>query len=642
MFNRKKFFPTLQSAILPGILLAILALACNGQASGDAARFPVLSLTNPLCQMVPGNSLRFFRDSSRQRSFAEILAKPPDTWLAFNPGNRTSFGFTSDIFWLRLRMRSALGESGEVVVELDNSRMEKVDWFALRNSGVKERASNGNQRPASGPLPRPRAPDFRLKLAAGEEVEVFARVEARSSMFLPLLVYGCPELQANEAAKHDWLALLVTGYFGGIFCLSVILGFIMRSRLQQINAVISLLLCAYFLLIDGSWARLGLPFATELAMHPTMLLIAGMDFFVLLFTREFIPAQFKSRLPSRILSAMLVAVAVEFAAIPFLSYRNDFSLVALMAVAVMGNCTAVAWWLHRLQTGGGTRLLLAAWQFNLIVAVGIILELTGTVPIWLPTAMGPVIYGVTISGMFLAASTQRAHEFMREQVRSSHLEKSLAEARLLALRYQVNPHFLFNALNSAIALVQREPARVTPFLYRLAGFLRATLRSERILTVPLAEEIEKLSAYLDVEKVRFEERLEVTLDFPVELGRCQVPELILQLLVENAIKHGMMDPAKLHRIRVRAAREGDCLRLEVANTGRLGAFSVSGGDTGGTGLKNLRERLRLLYQDRGKLTLTESDGWVYARLSLPVDAPQPPASHDASFTNRPPSAPNES
>ena len=121
----------------------------------------------------------------------------------------------------------------------------------------------------------------------------------------------------------------------------------------------------------------------------------------------------------------------------------------------------------------------------------------------------------------------------------------------------------------------------------------------------------------------------MTLDFPDELGQCQVPELILQPLVENAIKHGMSQPAKTYRIRLRAWREGDRLQLEVANNGRLGASAAPGKDTGGIGLNNLRERLQLLYQDRGKLTLSEADGWVVARLSLPL-AEHPPDADAAS------------
>ncbi|MGO9585500.1 MAG: 7TM-DISM domain-containing protein [Limisphaerales bacterium] len=618
-------FPKLPLVLLLGTLLGLLSQTCWAQASGDAARAPALALTNPFCQLAPGDALRYVRDPSRQATLAQVLAKPPGAWSAFKPGSPTSFGFTPDVFWLRLGLRSAFADTSEIVVELDNPRIEDVDWFALRKGEVRERELNGNQRPSSARLPRPRAPSFRLKLAAGEEVEILARVESRSSMILPVLVYGSPEAQANAAAKRDWVALAAAGFFGSLFCLSVVLGFILRSRLKQINAVISLLLCAYFLLVDGSWARLGLPFAAELAMHPTLLLVAGMDFLAGLFTQQFIPAQFKSRLPGRILGAVLVAVAVEITVIPFLSYRNDFRLVALTSVAVMGNCTAVAWWLYRLRPSGGMRLLLTAWLFNLAVIVNIILELIGAIPAWLPQTMAPLIYGVTICGLFFAASTQRAHEFMREQVRASHLEKSLAEARLLALRYQVNPHFLFNALNTAIALVQHEPARVTPFLYRLATFLRTASHANPLLTVPLAEEVEKLSAYLDVEKVRFEERLQVTLDFPSELGQFQVPELILQPLVEYAIKHGMSQPAKVHRIRLRAGREGDRLQLEVGHTAQLATGSAPGQEAGGIGLNDLRERLQLLYQERSSLTLTEADGWVLARLSLPLVEPPPSA-----------------
>lgn len=608
--------------LLPVLVLATLNEFCSAQVTNSSMIAPVVVLVDQFGKLAPGDGLRFYRDPSRQASLPQVMTKLPGQWLSFKPGPSTSFGFTGDVFWLRLRLKSAFAESREVVAELDNPRLELVDWFALRDGKVIITELSGNQRPSSGTRPRPRNPSFRLKLAAGEEVDVLARVESRSSIILPVFVYGSPEAAANEAAKGDWLALAVTGFFGSLLFLSVVLGFILSSRLQQINAVIALLLCAYFLVIGGTWARLGLPFAAELAMQPTMLMVACMDFLVVIFMREFIPPQFKCRLPGRIMGAVLIAVALEILLIPFLSYRNNFSLVALMSVIVMCSCTAMAWWLSRVQPDGGTRLLLAAWLINLAVVVNIILELTGIIPAWLPQSMAPVIYGVTISGMFLAASTQRAHELVLGRARASELEKSLAEARLLSLRYQVNPHFLFNALNSAITLVQQEPARVAPFLLRLASFLRTALRSERVLTVPLTEELEKLSAYLEIEKVRFEERLEVTLNVPAGLGQCQVPELILQPLVENAVKHGMRQAAKVNRVRLGARREGDQLELEVANTGRLDAAMPVDKNTG-VGLNNLRERLQLLYHNRGRLTLTEADGWVFARLSLPVGEQTP-------------------
>jgi anti-sigma regulatory factor (Ser/Thr protein kinase) len=619
MINRH--LPKTQAVILLVAFLVATGPCCRGQFAA-IANAPALVITNSLCQMAAGDALQYFRDPSRQAVLSQILAIRPESWTAFKPGIPTSFGFTADAFWLRLRLRCALPESCETVVELDNSRIERVDWFALRNGNVMKRELAGNQHPFTGPVPRPRGASFRLKLAPGEELDVYARVESRSAIIVPFLVYGSPEVQANEAARRDWLALAGVGFFGSLFCTSIFLGAILRNRLHLINALIALLLCGYYLLVDGSWGRLGLPFASELVMQPTMFLLVTMDCFVGLFMWEFIPSRLRGCFPSRFQLAIVLVALAGLLVVPFLPYRTNFRLVALISVAVMGSCSAVAWWLHRRHTGGGTRLLLLAWLTNLGVVFVIILELTGAIPAWLPQTAAPLLYGLTISGLYLAASTHRAHELMHEQVRTFQLEKSLAESRLLALRYQVNPHFLFNSLNSAIALVQHEPARVAPFLYRLADFLRAALRADRSLTVPLAEEMGNLSAYLEVEKVRFEQRLEVNLEVSSELDQCQVPELILQPLVENAIKHGMSQSTTALHIRIRAECEEEQLRLEVANTGRLIPDAAPGKVAGGVGLANLRERLRLLYQNRASLSLTQADGWVFARLSLPVTKPQ--------------------
>ena len=277
----------LRFVVQVGGLLAVLGETCRAQAPGEAAPAPPLALASHLSRLDPGDALQYFRDSSRRATLPQVLAKPPGAWSAGKPGSPTSFGFTPDAFWLRLRLKSAFADASEIVVELDNPRLETVDWFALRKGEVRERELDGNQRASSGPPPHPRSPSFRLKLAAGEEVEVFARVESRSSIILPVVVYGSLEAQANEAAKRDWVALAAAGFFASFACISVVLGFTLRSRLQQINALISLLLCAYFLLVDGSWARLGLPFASQLAMHATMILIACMHFLVGLFMWKF-------------------------------------------------------------------------------------------------------------------------------------------------------------------------------------------------------------------------------------------------------------------------------------------------------------------------------------------------------------------
>ena len=123
--------PRLRLILLLGARLALRSPLCWAQGSRGAT--PTVVLTNPFCQMAPGSALHFFRDPSRHATLLQVLAKPPGEWSEFKPGPPTSFGFTGDIFWLRLRLRSALAERGDAVVELHNPRLEKVDWFALRH-----------------------------------------------------------------------------------------------------------------------------------------------------------------------------------------------------------------------------------------------------------------------------------------------------------------------------------------------------------------------------------------------------------------------------------------------------------------------------------------------------------------------------
>ena len=196
--------------------------------------------------------------------------EPPGAWSAFKPVPPTSFGFTADIFWLRLGLKSASAETGETVVELRIPASKR--WPGLRSERRGE--GTGPQRPPASVVRTSAAAkgaELPAETGGGGGSRGFARVESRSSIILPVVVYGSLEAQANEAAKRDWLALAAVGFFGSLSCMGVVLGFIMRSRLQQINAVISLLLCAYFLLIDGSSAGLGLPFAAQLAIHASAL-----------------------------------------------------------------------------------------------------------------------------------------------------------------------------------------------------------------------------------------------------------------------------------------------------------------------------------------------------------------------------------
>ena len=190
-------------------------------------------------------------------------------------------------------------------------------------------------------------------------------------------------------------------------------------------------------------------------------------------------------------------------------------------------------------------------------------------------------------------------------------------AQFRALRSQLNPHFLFNCLNSLRELVDENPQRAKHVIELLSALLRYTLRADRVETVSLKEELSAVEDYLSIEKIRFEERLQTEFDIdPRSLGS-RIPPMLLQTLAENGLKHGIARLPAGGAIRVATRISDETLRVEVVNTGVLepkeGSLAV--------GLENARERLRLMYGDRASLTLTAADACkVRAEVVIPLRA----------------------
>lgn len=190
---------------------------------------------------------------------------------------------------------------------------------------------------------------------------------------------------------------------------------------------------------------------------------------------------------------------------------------------------------------------------------------------------------------------------IRERERARRAELGETQARLAALRQQLHPHFLFNALNAIRALVDEDPVKARAMITGVAELLRHALQAAS--TVALGEELAIVRAYLEVEQVRFEDQLVVTVEVPEALQAASVPGFVVMPLVENAIKHGFAPGAPL-QIAIRAQAEP--LRLEVANTGVWRAGPESG-------LANLRARLA---DAGGTLAIAPRDGWVHAVITL--------------------------
>jgi LytS/YehU family sensor histidine kinase len=203
-------------------------------------------------------------------------------------------------------------------------------------------------------------------------------------------------------------------------------------------------------------------------------------------------------------------------------------------------------------------------------------------------------------------------------------------ARLEALKMQLHPHFLFNTLNSILPLVFRDREAASRTVVRLSDLLRLSLQNEGSDLIPLRKELELLKVYLEIQQTRFQDRLTVRLDVEPGIGDALVPNLILQPLVENAIKHGIAARPGSGRVEVHARREADRLRLLVRDDGPGPADPASAPSRpaeGGVGLRNTRDRLELLYPGRHEFEFRGArDRGCEVLLTFPLSmAPPAPA-----------------
>jgi two-component system LytT family sensor kinase len=216
----------------------------------------------------------------------------------------------------------------------------------------------------------------------------------------------------------------------------------------------------------------------------------------------------------------------------------------------------------------------------------------------------------------------RQHEAVRLQAESARLQAQLAVARLDALRMQLDPHFLFNTLHSISSLVENDPRGVRRMISRLGELLRHTIEGTGAQEVPLRQELELLQRYLDIMEVRFHGRLEVITRVDERALDALVPNLILQPLVENAIKHGVSRVENRGRIELDAELAGTSVVLRVRDNGPGGddvsPAESSPGDGTGVGLRNTIERLEQLYGDEQSFALRQAPGGgMVAEVKIP-------------------------
>jgi two-component system, LytTR family, sensor kinase len=203
---------------------------------------------------------------------------------------------------------------------------------------------------------------------------------------------------------------------------------------------------------------------------------------------------------------------------------------------------------------------------------------------------------------------QSAHE------RTLQAEALANHAQLDMLRYQLNPHFLFNALNSIRASIDEDSQRAKRMVTEFSEFLRYSLLNDNSALVDLRQEIEAIKNYLAIEKIRFEDKLDVTFELEPAAEECRLPGFLIHPLVENAVKHGMTNNSGPLKICIAARIRDGRLVVEIANTGRLDTKTNGAGTQ--IGLRNVRERLAKLYPDKSSFSLRQDGAWIRATIEM--------------------------
>jgi sensor histidine kinase YesM len=206
--------------------------------------------------------------------------------------------------------------------------------------------------------------------------------------------------------------------------------------------------------------------------------------------------------------------------------------------------------------------------------------------------------------------------YKQEEIKNLRWEAARSEMELNRLKSQLNPHFIFNAMNSIRALVDEDAKKAKDAITRLSNILRSSLQMGRERLISLQEELKLVNDYLALETIRYEERLRIEIEIPADLLSEKIPPMLLQTLVENAIKHGIAKLPKGGLLRITGQRDKTSWKLEIQNPGKLNQSNTG---NNGIGLENTRERLQLLFGATAELHIYEMEDNVCSVVKIPYN-----------------------
>lgn len=256
---------------------------------------------------------------------------------------------------------------------------------------------------------------------------------------------------------------------------------------------------------------------------------------------------------------------------------------------------------------------LIVWPL-LDIAYVMIMKDHSTVSLFMKAMNVPYFSTIFIIWMFVVVAIKAYHHINQVKISQLELESNLRESQLNTLKGQINPHFMFNSLNNIRGLILEDAPRSRDMITRLSEMLRYSLTKNGVNTISLKEELQTVDNYIEISKIQFEERLRFSIDVNRETLNIGIPPMVIQMLVENAVKHGIGNIKEGGEVNLKVDLLKDELVIIVENSGSL---FISEGSTR-LGLENIKRRLSLLYGNKASFILQENGSFVEAKIIIPL------------------------
>ncbi len=611
-------------APFPLLLGTVLALAAAGLA------FLLARATGDRGEMypLPGDNARaeILADPDHRLAWPDVLALPATAWERWTRPADYIHIARGGAIWVRVTLTNPSPSPITGVIADAEFNLDRLDCWtpdAMQPGGWRQRTS-GEIVPANARDIWGRQAAFYVTVPADGETVLYLRAHDRFSVWLRAVWW--PEARAFHAAQLR--GILADAIYFGVLVALLIYNSVLWARLRyrDLGFYLGYLgsVALFMSLLRSQTYLIGLPLippAFDMAAAATL---ASSGFFMAQFGREFLGlASIAPRFDqiARWAARLNILILLGSACVLWSTTTGWVQFAVVTVVLTHGILVAAAFFAWRRGVRHARYFLLSfglffagsvpyAWRWQLAIPLG-----NTAVFLLLGSALEMLLLSLMLADRFARLEHERFSAQLSEE-----------KARLALLRYQLNPHFLFNALNSIYGLVYPHSRAAGDLVRRLADFCRETFSGDATQWRTLAEELSTLRLYLDLEQARWQDRLSVDFSSAGAAADTRLPAFLLLPLVENAIKHGSATSPDLLSVRiVTRPIDAHTTEIEIANTGRwLAPDEPRSAPSHRIGLENLRARLARNFPGTHRLDITSRDGWVSLILQLPRHAPAAP------------------